>query len=159
MVPRSALSLALLALAVTAVFFPRVAEAQSEPAAEAGFAELIARERTSAGLASYSRALDLAEVARTHAERMATEGRLYHNPNLREQVQNWDVVAENVGKGDTVEDIHQAFMQSDTHRREILSTRLTEVGVGVVERNGLIWVSQVFRREPAPEAEIGRAHV
>ncbi len=149
--PRRALALALLTLAFTALFLPRVAGAQSASAAEGSFAELIAQERMKAGLASYRGATDLADVARAHAERMATEGRLYHNPNLREQVQNWDVVGENVGKGVTVADIHQAFMESDTHRREILSPRLTEVGVGVVQRNGLIWVSQVFRRPtPAP---------
>ena len=145
--------MAVLTLAFTALFLPHVASAQSASAAEDSFAELIAQERTRAGLASYRGATDLAEVARVHAERMAAEGRLYHNPNLREQVQNWDVVGENVGKGDTVADIHQAFMESDTHRREILSPRLTEVGVGVVQRNGLIWVSQVFRRPtPAPAA-------
>lgn len=151
--PRRPLALALLTLAFTALFLPRVAGAQSASAAEGNFAELIAQERMKAGLASYRQATDLAEVARAHAERMAAEERLYHNPNLREQVQNWDVVGENVGKGDTVADIHQAFMESNTHRREILSPRLTEVGVGVVQRNGLIWVSQVFRRPtPAPAA-------
>lgn len=151
--PRRPLALALLTLAFTALFLPQVASAQSASAAEGSFADLIAQERTRAGLASYRKATDLAEVARAHAERMAAAGRLYHNPNLREQVQNWDVVGENVGKGDTVADIHQAFMESDTHRREILSPRLTEVGIGVVQRNGLIWVSQVFRRPtPAPVA-------
>ncbi|MBW3557192.1 MAG: CAP domain-containing protein [Actinobacteria bacterium] len=123
----------------------------SSAAAEAAFTDLIAKERAAAGVAPYRRAGDLAEVARSHAERMAGEGRLYHNPDLREQVQNWDVVGENVGKGDTVEAIHDAFMGSDSHRREILSTRVTEVGVGVAQRDGLIWVSQVFRRStPAP---------
>lgn len=150
--PRRPLALALLTLAFTALFLPRVAGAQSASAAEGSFAELIAQERMKAGLTSYRQATDLAEVARAHAERMAAEGRLYHNPNLREQVQNWDVVGENVGKGDTVADIHQAFMRSDTHRREILSPRLTEVGVGVVQRNGLIWVSQVFRRPTSAPA-------
>ena len=145
------MSLALLTLAVAAVCAGRPAHAETAPAVEASFADLISRERAGSGLTAYSRAEDLTEVARAHAGRMADDDRLYHNPNLREQVQNWDVVGENVGKGQTVDDIHQAFMQSDTHRREILSSRLTEVGVGVVRRDGLIWVSQVFRRpSPAP---------
>lgn len=159
MVSGKALCLALLMLAVAAGFVWRPASAQTVPAAEASFAGLISRERASSGLTAYHHAADLTEVARAHAGRMADDDRLYHNPNLRDQVQNWDVVGENVGKGQTVEDIHQAFMQSDTHRREILSARLTEVGVGVVSRNGLIWVSQVFRRPTAEPAEATTAPV
>lgn len=147
--------LAVVAVVVTALLPGWAARAETSPtnaaAAETSFSDLIARERATAGLHPYSHAPDLAEVARAHAARMAGEGRLYHNPNLREQVQNWDIVGENVGKGDTVDAIHEAFMESDTHRREILSPRLTEIGVGVVHHHGLIWVSQVFRRPtPAP---------
>lgn len=45
-------------------------------------------------------------------------------------------------------------MESSSHRAEILSTRSTQVGVGVVERDGVLWVVQVFREpsEPAPAA-------
>lgn len=132
-------------VAAIALALPLPAPAADIEPAESRFAQLIAGERTRAGLASYRVAPDLADVARAHAQVMAAGGRLYHNPSLREQVQDWEVVGENVGSGEAAEEIHQAFMDSSTHRRQIVSTRLVEVGVGVVRRDGLIWVSQVFR--------------
>lgn len=137
-------------VAAMALAVPLPAPAAGIEPAESRFAQLIAVERAHAGLASYRVASDLADVARAHAEVMAAGGRLYHNPSLREQVQDWEVVGENVGRGEAVEEIHQALMDSSTHRRQIVSTRFVEVGVGVVRRDGLIWVSQVFRLPMAP---------
>ncbi len=134
------------------------ATAAPTPEAEADFVARIAGERAAVGIPSYTMAADLVAVARRHSEDMAREDRLYHNPRLASDVQNWDAVGENVGTGETVENIHRAFMESATHRSEILSTRFTEVGVGVVVRDGVVWVTQVFRRPssagstPAPGA-------
>lgn len=154
-VPRRCRSVAVITLVIGVVAAMALALLLPAPAAgidpaESRFAQLIAGERAHAGLASYRVAPDLADVARAHAEVMAAGGRLYHNPSLREQVQDWEVVGENVGRGEAVEEIHQALMDSSTHRRQIVSTRFVEVGVGVVRRDGLIWVSQVFRLPMAP---------
>ena len=129
------------------------AVAETSPGAEDDFVARIANERVTAGLAGYAVAPDLVDVARRHAEEMARQDRLFHNPRLATDVKDWDSVGENVGKGATVAEIHRAFMESSTHRSEILSRRFTQVGVGVVERDGVIWVAQVFRQpsSPAPE--------
>ncbi len=122
------------------------ATAAPTPEAEDDFVARIAGERAAVGLPAFALSADLVAVARRHSEDMARGDRLYHNPRLATEVQNWDAVGENVGTGETVESIHLAFMESATHRSEILSTRFTEVGVGVVVRDGVVWVTQVFRR-------------
>ena len=137
---------------VFAIWLPAVASA--DPGKERQFTDLVHRERASAGVPGYAEKADLADVARGQAERMAREQRLYHNPRLGDEVENWEALGENVGRGPSVETIHQAFMDSPTHRSEILSTDFTEVGVGVaVAPDGEIWVAQVFRQpaaQPAP---------
>ena len=135
--------------------------ANPSPEAEHGFVGRIGDERAAAGLAGYAVAADLVEVARRHAEEMRRQQRLHHNPSLGEDVQGWQAVGENVGVGPTVEAIHQKFMESPSHRDNILSGRFTEVGVGVVVDGDDLWVVQVFRLpqsssgpppEPAPAA-------
>lgn len=132
--------------------------AEPPPAAEDDFVSHIQSDRASAGLAGYSTAVDLVAdlvaVARAHAEDMADQNRLHHNPRLPDQVGAWESLGENVGRGAGVDDIHRAFMESPSHRAETLSTRFTQVGVGVVERDGVLWVVQVFRMplEAAPAA-------
>ena len=113
---------------------------------EAAFARRIGDERSAAGLASYTWAPDLVDVARRHAEEMRRQQDLHHNPRLGEDVQGWQSVGENVGVGSSVEAIHQELMKSQSHRDNILSPRFTEVGVGVVvDERGDLWVVQVFR--------------
>lgn len=129
--------------------------------AEAQFTELVNSERAAHGSARLPVAGDLVDVARRHAERMAAEGRLYHNPNLGSEVQNWQTVGENVGTGPSVEEIHQAFMASGSHRGVILDGTFTQVGIGVAIKGDTIWVAQVFRNpmpppEPAPAPEPAR---
>lgn len=120
---------------------------------ERRFTDLVQGERAGAGLPPYAGASDLAAVARGQAQRMAAEGRLYHNPRLSSEVSGWEAVGENVGRGPSVEAIHQAFMASPTHRSEIMSTTFTQAGVGVaVAADGEIWVAEVFRKPAAPPA-------
>jgi hypothetical protein len=121
--------------------------------AEQGFVTRIDQQRQAAGLPTYARAADLQSVARHHAQRMADRGEHYHNPDLASEVSNWSIVAENVGRGASVEQLHQAFMGSPTHRANIMSNELTQVGVGVVQTgDGTLYVVQVFRRPMASAA-------
>jgi uncharacterized protein YkwD len=88
----------------------------------------------------------LVTVARAQALRMASRGVLYHNPRLTSEVRNWRWVGENVGYGPDAATVHVAFMNSPGHRANLLDRDYTEVGVGVVVRNGRVWVAEVFRR-------------
>ena len=122
--------------------------------AEQRFVSLANDERTQRGLGAVAVRADLVEVARRQAARMAAEGRLFHNPNLRNEVQDWEAVGENVGTGMDVDQVHVAFMNSSAHRDNILSGVFTEIGVGVVPADdGGLWVAQVFRKPAAPASE------
>lgn len=112
--------------------------------------------RTARGLAPLAPVGDLESVATTHSRRMAASGDLHHNPSLGSQVRNWRVVAENVGRGPDADQLHRMFMESSTHVANILDERVTQVGVGVVDVDGQLWVTQVFR-EPLSTSRPSRS--
>ena len=134
-------------LLVLVVPFTLLTATSASASTESEFVSRANGERTSRGLRAYPVRSDLSSVARRQAERMASAGRIYHNPNLGSEVSGWRNVGENVGRGPSVSSIHGAFMGSSSHRANILSTTYTEFGVGTARgSNGDIYVSQVFRR-------------
>lgn len=131
---------------VLALGAPRPAAAAGDPSAEARLVAATDHARAAAGLPGLAVAADLTRVARDHSVRMADQGRLAHNPQIGAQVSGWQRVGENVGRGPSTEAVHDQFMGSATHRAVILDPGFTEIGVGVEVRDGLLWVSQVFRQ-------------
>ena len=154
---------AFLASATAVTLAPGTALASS-PSMESQFVAKMNAARESAGLRPYSVASDLTSVARAHSNAMAQRQELYHNPSLTSDVQNWQAVGENVGEGPTVDDIHQAFMNSPEHRDNILDHDFTQVGVGVtVDGHGTVWVTEDFRQPmhstaPAPAPHHTTSH-
>ena len=114
------------------------------------FMVLLNDERTSQGLPALSPRDDLVAVARSWAGTMAAEATLGHNPDLTTVVTDWNAVGENVGYGPDAFTVHLAFMGSAGHRANILDTDYTEVGVGAVVVDGLVWVAEVFRQPAFP---------
>jgi uncharacterized protein YkwD len=58
----------------------------------------------------------------------------------------WCAAAENVGRGYSFAQIHNAFLNSPPHRANILTGRFNIIGVGVAtDRNGEIFVVQAFQ--------------
>jgi len=125
-----------------------------DPAAEQDFLALINSERSSRGLRALSWHTEAASVARAHSHDMANEGELHHNDRLGSQMSNWAALGENVGVGPSVSAIHGAFMGSSAHRSNILGN-FTHVGLGVVERSGSLWVTEVFVTPQAPSGSGG----
>jgi hypothetical protein len=119
--------------------------ANSPEAAEAGFTTRLNQERTSRGMRALATAGDLAALARRHSQEMAAAGHPYHDPNLRSEVQDWQVLGDNVGSGPSVDAIHQGFMGSQVHRDEILDPEYTQVGVGVAWAGNVLYVTEIFR--------------
>ncbi|HEV2890920.1 MAG TPA: CAP domain-containing protein [Frankiaceae bacterium] len=114
---------------------------------ESQFVSLTNGARSNKGLRTYGVASDLVSVARRHAQRMASQKSLYHNPNLGSEVSGWQAVGENVGMGGSVSSIHNAFMNSTAHRANILDTDFTQVGIGVAfDSDGVMYVTEVFRK-------------
>lgn len=142
-----------LGLAVTP--FGGVTPALADGGMESSFVAKLNAERTSRGLPALSSNGSLAATARSWSGTMANQDKLYHNPSLGSQVSGWKKVGENVGRGPSVGSLHAALMNSPGHRRNILDPEWTEVGVGVVVKDGTVWVTQVFRLpagQSAPKA-------
>lgn len=145
-----------LCLLLSAVATPSPAEATGSAAGT--LLASIDDARAARGLPPLAPAGDLEAVATAHSRSMAESGDLHHNPALGQEVANWRVVAENVGRGSDADVLHDMFMDSPTHATNILDERVTQVGIGVVTTDdGQLWVTQVFRQprgtstpEPAP---------
>ena len=53
-------------------------------------------------------------------------------------------VGENVAAGLTIASIHRSFTQSPSHRRELLRAHFNKIGVGIVQRNGVLFVVELL---------------
>lgn len=130
------------------------AAAHYNEAAEARIFQLLNQARTQRGLPSLQSNAQLQEAARAHSQLMASRQKLSHQfrgePVVRERLAatglHFDSDGENVGLNQTAEGAHQGFMHSPPHRANMLNPNYNAVGIGVVERNGDIWVTQDFAR-------------
>lgn len=121
------------------------AVASSNPGA--AFVAATNQARAVAGLGKLSVSADLTAAATHQAQNMADAGVLFHTPNLGSGLCCWVMVGENVGKGPSEAVINAAFMASPEHRANILRAAYSQIGVGyVIDANGTLWVSEVFRR-------------
>lgn len=128
---------------------PAASAAISPAASESAFVSKLNAARSARGIHRLSVRSDLVAVARAQSARMASRSSLYHNPNITRDVRNWRWVGENVGYGPNAAVIHTAFMNSPAHKANIVDRDYTEVGIGVVVRNGRVWVTEVFRKPAA----------
>jgi hypothetical protein len=101
--------------------------------------------RANAGRRPLALRSDLSAVAYRWSQHMAATGTLAHNPSLTRQVAHWRWVGENVGYGPSWSAVEVAFMNSPAHRSNILDRDYSQIGIGVVVRNGRVWITQVFR--------------
>lgn len=109
----------------------------------------INEERSARGLRSLAFAPRIAAFARRHSERMAADAQVFHTDRrARAGAAAGRAAGENVGVGSAAGEIHDAFMDSRSHRHNILEPHWTHVGVGVAvgSRDGAveIWVTEVF---------------
>src|SRR3546814_6816876 len=83
---------------------------------------------------------------------MVQAGDISHNPNLASQVPGaWTKLGENVGVGNDVGGLMQAFITSPTHYQNLVDPDWTHVAVGVPLANGRIWTTHNFMTlESAP---------
>lgn len=112
------------------------------------FIELINEARKAHGLAPLRSRKDLRTIAVRWSARMASKERIWHNRNLRHEVAGWWRLGENVGwAAGSVEYLHEAFLASPEHRRNILDPLFTSIGVAeTVSADGRIFVVEDFGR-------------
>ncbi|MGE5321985.1 MAG: CAP domain-containing protein [Actinomycetota bacterium] len=115
---------------------------------------LLNLERKQAGLSALEWSDDAAQAARAHARLMAGHGELSHQlpgePGLQQRLiatpARFASAAENIALADDEDEAHLGLMSSPGHRENILTTYYTAVGIGVVRRNGRLYVTQDFVR-------------
>jgi uncharacterized protein YkwD len=120
---------------------------------EKQFARKINRARDRVGKGRLKLDPELSKAARSHTFGMARKDLLYHTPGdrLTKKVTNWSTLGENVGVGNWVGELHDAFMASHGHRDNILYSGFTHVGVGVViDKNNRMWVTVIFEGRTDP---------
>lgn len=129
--------------------FPQAAAAESEEACLTASINAARQEQGSRRLSTDSR---LVAIARRHSARMAGDQRFYHNSNLRNELpQGWRSEGENVGWATDCGYMHNFFMNSPAHRKNILGASFNQIGVGVVKDSaGKLWVTEVFMESSGP---------
>ncbi len=114
--------------------------------------EAVNRERASQGLAQLKWDDALASAARQHADAMAARNTLGHQlpdePGLSTRATKAGVhfvwLSENVAEGATPASITDQWMHSPNHRANMLDTDMDTVGIGVAERNGILFAAADF---------------
>jgi uncharacterized protein YkwD len=142
------------ALLVSFVPFPADASPEGATPDEREILDNTNRERAINHLAPLKWDAALTSAARAHSGRMARERNISHEfpgePALSERViqsgARYSALAENVGEGPSLLEIHIGWMHSPGHRANILNSNLDSIGIGVAERNGQFFVTQDFSR-------------
>jgi Cysteine-rich secretory protein family len=113
---------------------------------------LVNQERERAGLPKFQWNEQLATAARDHAKLLANHNELSHRfsgePELMQRLgatgARFTFSAENIARADIAEEAHAGLMTSSGHRANILSSRFHAVGIGAVESQGHLWVTEDF---------------
>ncbi|WP_348261367.1 CAP domain-containing protein [Telmatobacter sp. DSM 110680] len=110
--------------------------------------------RAAAGVPPLQWDRSLAEAARKHTLRMASEGPIAHQYpgelNVSERAgltgAHFDLIEENVAVAHTIEAIQDGWMQSKPHRENMLSPEVDSVGIAVVASRGVLYATADFSR-------------
>lgn len=143
-------------------------QAQSAPSSdtiqmtddEQRFVDLLNRERVQRGLRQLTIDTNLIQIARGHSKEMADKNYFDHvspSPGMRTALDRylitlkhrptWALVGENLFYCSIV-DVnrgHTCFMESRSHRENILNPKFDRIGVGVYKsESGEFWVTEMF---------------
>lgn len=160
---RSRRAVAVVAVVLAALTWPAARASAQEYVAgdEARVQQMMNEARRDAGRAPLRPDDGLLTLARRQSARMAERGEIYHNPNLADEVtdlgMDWRLVGENVGVGPSVDAVEEAFMNSPHHHDNIVDARYQLMGVGVVDDDGEVYVTQVFVQLAQAQAPAAKA--
>ena len=98
--------------------------------------------------AALSFAERLAHYAKSHSQKMANKGYIYHSTShqLIDALDGyaWQLGGENVGVGGSLDSLEDAFMASIDHRKNILRKVYDHAAVGIVRQDERIWITVIF---------------
>jgi uncharacterized protein YkwD len=115
------------------------------------------RERVAAGIQPLKWDDALAAAARLHAQTMASQNLLLHQclnePPVDQRAAQagakFSMIAENIAVGPNPETIHNGWMHSPGHRKNILNPDITAVGIAATRGSGGLFAVQDFSRPVA----------
>jgi uncharacterized protein YkwD len=117
--------------------------------------QLINEERVAAGLSALPIDLELSALAEMKSQDMVDNGYFAHeSPTyghaadmLDDAGYEYTSVSENIARSASVAKAHAQFMSSDGHRRALMGSQWSKMGVGIVnDRNGYPYVTELFVR-------------
>jgi uncharacterized protein YkwD len=118
------------------------------PRTERSMLGLVNADRHRHGLGSLRLSDPLSGLSQRHSRAMASRRALFHHACLEciRRHHGWIAIGENVGYASTMRSVNKLFMHSAPHRRNILCSCFTRVGIGVVRSRGRVWVTEMFYR-------------
>jgi uncharacterized protein YkwD len=131
-----------------------LAQAQTASGAERSLFLSINRERRASGLPALRWDDALASAARQHAGVMAAQRNVAHTlpgePSLPGRVTHagahFSWLSENIVESTDAATAHSQFMNSPTHRANILDSDMDTVGIGIVDLGGRLYVVEDFEK-------------
>lgn len=135
----------------TAVVPPETDTAAFNTAYEAEVLRLVNEERTRYGLSPLMQDLGAAEVAHLRAKEIV-QSFSHTRPNgsscftaAKELGVSYRSAGENIAYGyPTPEKVVEGWMNSEGHRKNILSSSFSKIGIGCYQNNGILYWSQFF---------------
>ena len=133
-------------LLVSAVAAEPATAEESSGSQELAFVAKLNELRASKGVAPLAQKGPLFDMARAWSGRMLDARGISHNPSLAAQgPSGWRRLGENVGMGYSVQSLHDAFVASPLHYKNMVDPEFDSVGVGVVHAaDGQIFVTVNF---------------
>ncbi len=123
--------------------------AGADSGSESGFLSKINSTRSANGLGPLTVDGNLRSHARNHTQDMMDANEIFHSTSAELRAAGgtgWTQVGENVGRGNTVDSLHTAFMNSPSHRANILG-EYNYVGIGTGTKDGALYVTVVFMQK------------
>lgn len=146
--------LAVCVVASPSAAVPQLVRLRQDAGLESRFVGAINDARAEAGLGALRPYVDLTDDARAHTARMIASGDLFHSDRLGGYATGWSLLGENVGFGPSVVKLHDAFMASPSHRKNVLD-EFDRVGVGAdTSQDGAIYVTVLFMQTALPGQEV-----
>lgn len=113
----------------------------------AGMLELTNRSREARDIRALELERQMSRLAYRHSLKMARRGELFHTADpARTYLRGtrWRIWGENVGVGNDLDGLQDAFMDSAPHRHNILRRGFRHVAIGVARAGGRAWVTVFF---------------
>jgi uncharacterized YkwD family protein len=118
--------------------------------------KLVNEERTKLGIAPLQVDTELAKVARLKAQDMVNNKYFSHtSPTygspfdmMKKFGIRYSAAGENIARNGSVLKAHVSLMNSEGHRKNILNTNYSHIGIGIVrDQNGYVTICQMFIRK------------